>query len=73
MGLASSVFKDMLSIGAKSDEVVELAETSSLLSLMLQFIYSSKTPAITSLSVIELALRIAQKYDIKGAIDMLAE
>lgn len=71
MGLASSVFKDMLSVGAKSNEVVELAEDSKVVSLMLEFIYPIKTPTITSVVVFEQALQVAQKYDIKGMMDTL--
>ncbi|KAF8610595.1 hypothetical protein BDV93DRAFT_517694 [Ceratobasidium sp. AG-I] len=71
MGLASSVFKDMLSVGAKNDEIIELAEDSKLISLMLEFIYPTKTPMIASLAVFEQALQIAQKYDIKGMLDIL--
>lgn len=65
MSLASSVFKDMLSVGAKSDEIIELADEAKHISLMLEYIYPTKTPTITSLAIFEQALRIAQKYDVK--------
>ncbi|KAG9110204.1 hypothetical protein FRC07_008221, partial [Ceratobasidium sp. 392] len=66
LGLVSSVFSDMFSIGKSSGEVIELDDDSESISLMLAFIYPSGIwPTIKSIDILEKCLEIARKYNIE--------
>ncbi|KAL5636146.1 hypothetical protein ACGC1H_004836 [Rhizoctonia solani] len=67
LGLASTVFSDMLTGATKSD-TVELAEDAETISLMLAFIYPVDPPVITTLDHLEKAMLLSQKYDIARMI-----
>ncbi|KAJ1309961.1 hypothetical protein OPQ81_006720 [Rhizoctonia solani] len=69
--IASSVFSDMFQVGTNNHRVVDLAEDSQTISLMLEHIYPVKTPAIDSFGKLEKCLTVAQKYDIKGMMGNL--
>ncbi|QRW00824.1 The BTB (BR-C, ttk and bab)/POZ (Pox virus and Zinc finger) domain [Ceratobasidium sp. AG-Ba] len=68
LGLASSVFADMISTATQQD-AVELSDDAESISLMLRFIYPPSFLDELSFGLLEKSLRIAQKYDIKGIID----
>lgn len=64
--LASTVFSDMFTIGTRSTEVVDLADDSEAISLMLGFIYpSTMPPIINTFELLEKSLQIAQKYHVE--------
>ncbi|KEP47891.1 BTB/POZ domain protein [Rhizoctonia solani 123E] len=69
--IASSVFADMFQVGTNNHRVVDLAEDSQTLSLMLEHIYPVKSPTIDSFDKLESCLTVAQKYDIKGMMGNL--
>ncbi|KAG8745676.1 hypothetical protein FRC10_007373 [Ceratobasidium sp. 414] len=66
LGLVSSVFADMFSIGRPSGEEIQLDDDSESISLVLAIIYpSSVTPIIDKIDTLEKCLKIAQKYNIE--------
>ncbi|KAG8765921.1 hypothetical protein FRC12_007191 [Ceratobasidium sp. 428] len=66
LGLASSVFLDMFSIGRPSGEAIQLDDDSESISLLLAFIYpSSIWPTIRDIDTLEKCLVIGQKYNIE--------
>ncbi|KAL5634372.1 hypothetical protein ACGC1H_002438 [Rhizoctonia solani] len=66
LSVASPVFADMFEIGTRGPgEVVELAETSEMLDLMLRFIYPKESPSISSFDMLERAMHIAEKYELE--------
>ncbi|KAG8690654.1 hypothetical protein FRC09_011900 [Ceratobasidium sp. 395] len=66
LGLASSVFLDMFSIGKPSGEAIQLDDDSESISLLLAFIYpSSIWPTISNIDVLEKCLEIGRKYNIE--------
>ncbi|CEL51993.1 hypothetical protein RSOLAG1IB_00530 [Rhizoctonia solani AG-1 IB] len=69
--IASTVFGDMFQIGTNNHQVLDLAEDSQTLSLMLEHIYPVKSPIIDSFDKLEKCLAVAQKYDIKGMMGNL--
>ncbi|KAG9090118.1 hypothetical protein FRC06_001219 [Ceratobasidium sp. 370] len=72
LGLVSSVFADMFSIGRPSGEEIQLDDDSESISLMLATIYpSSVTPTIDKIDTLEKCLKIAQKYNIEAIIQTL--
>lgn len=73
MSLASSVFRDMFSVGVQGDGAIDLAEDAESISLMLEHIYPVKSPTLRSLDTFAKCLRIAQKYDVKGMMDTIDE
>ncbi|KAF8605916.1 hypothetical protein BDV93DRAFT_521262 [Ceratobasidium sp. AG-I] len=72
LGLASSVFSDMLSIGSNSAEIVDLGDDSEALALMLAFIYpSSLSPTLNTFELLDKSLQIAQKYHMEPMLKTL--
>ncbi|KAG8766630.1 hypothetical protein FRC12_006738 [Ceratobasidium sp. 428] len=63
---SSSVFADMVSIGTRNEQAVELDDDAESIALMLGFIYPFKPLSIRDFSHLEKALLIAQKYDVEG-------
>ncbi|KAG8774578.1 hypothetical protein FRC12_001902 [Ceratobasidium sp. 428] len=69
LGLASSMFSDMFTVGTRVDEVVDLAEDSETISIMLAYIYPSGVPPpLDSFDILEKSLVVAQKYDLKAML-----
>ncbi|KEP52114.1 BTB/POZ domain protein [Rhizoctonia solani 123E] len=64
LGLASTVFADML-VGSTKSDAVELAEDAETISLMLAFIYPVDPPSITTVDRLEKVMLSSQKYDIE--------
>ncbi|KAG9095759.1 hypothetical protein FS749_009823 [Ceratobasidium sp. UAMH 11750] len=72
LGLASSVFSDMSTIGTQTAEIIDLAEDSESLSVMLVHIYPSGIPPpLDSFELLEKSLKVAQKYDIQAMLQKL--
>ncbi|KAG9119135.1 hypothetical protein FRC07_006001 [Ceratobasidium sp. 392] len=72
LGLVSSVFADMFSIGRASEEEIRLDDDSESISLMLAFVYpSSMTPTIDRIDLLEKCLKISQKYNVQKIIQTL--
>ncbi|KAG9119136.1 hypothetical protein FRC07_006002 [Ceratobasidium sp. 392] len=72
LGLASSVFSDMSVVGTRSAEVIDLAEDSETISIMLAYIYPSGIPPpLNSFHLMEKRLAVAQKYDLKAMLQRL--
>lgn len=72
LGLASSVFSDMFAVGTESKEVINLADDSESLSLMLGFTYPSVVfPIIDTFGLLEKSLTIAQKYHVTPMIQRI--
>ncbi|KAG8703034.1 hypothetical protein FRC09_004388 [Ceratobasidium sp. 395] len=66
LGLASSVFLDMFSIGRPSGEPIQLDDDSESISLLLAFIYpSSIWPTVRDIDTLEKCLMIGQKYNVE--------
>ncbi|KAG8739417.1 hypothetical protein FRC12_016333 [Ceratobasidium sp. 428] len=66
LGLVSSVFADMFSIGRSSGEEIRLDDDSESIALMLAFVYpSSITPIIDKIDLLEKCLIISQKYNVQ--------
>lgn len=73
MGVASSVFSDMLTIGTKSEFAVQLDEDAETISLILQNVYPTKSPTIHTFRLLEKGLNAARKYDLQRLKDNLEE
>ena len=73
MGLASSVFQDMLSVAVHGDGLIDLADDAESISLMLEHIYPVKAPNLQSIREYAKCLEIARKYDVKGMMETLNE
>jgi hypothetical protein len=71
LGLASTFFSDMLSIGTKSSDIIDVGDDSETLSLMLAFIYPSGVPTINTWELLEKSLQVAQKYQVGSMITIL--
>jgi hypothetical protein len=72
LGLASSVFADMFRIGTQSVEVIDVAEDSEAIPLILGFIYPSvASPVVNTYELLEKSLEAAHKYNIEGMIRKL--
>jgi hypothetical protein len=71
LGLASTFFSDMLSIGTKSTDIIDVGDDSETLSLMLAFIYPSAIPTIDTFELLEKGLQIAQKYQVESMLKIL--
>lgn len=70
--LTSSVFSDMFTIGTQSAEVVNLAEDSEAISLMLGFMYpSTMPPIISNFKMLEKSLEVAQKYHVETMLQKI--
>ncbi|KAG8733928.1 hypothetical protein FRC12_018697 [Ceratobasidium sp. 428] len=66
LGLASSVFSDMFSIGKPCGEAIQLDDDSESISLMLAFIYPPIiSPNIKDFDIIEKCLVIGRKYHVE--------
>ncbi|KAH7325317.1 hypothetical protein B0J17DRAFT_633038 [Rhizoctonia solani] len=66
LAVASPVFEDMFLVGLhQSGQIVKMAETSEMLSLMLQFVYPKRTPVISSFDTLEAAFHLADKYQLE--------
>ncbi|KAF8747625.1 Broad-Complex, Tramtrack and Bric a brac [Rhizoctonia solani] len=72
LSVASPVFSDLLKSGSR-EEVVLFSERAELLALMLKFIYPRPTPNITSLDLLDDALRVASKYNLDSMKARLCE
>lgn len=70
LGLASSVFSNMLASASKRN-TIELAEDAESISLMLSFIYPSSLTTAYSFETLEKSLKMADKYDIAGMVKTL--
>ncbi|KAF8610682.1 hypothetical protein BDV93DRAFT_540377 [Ceratobasidium sp. AG-I] len=70
LGLASSVFSDMISSASKRN-AINLAEDAESISLMLSFIYPSSFTTLHSFEAFEKSLRMADKYDMPGILKAL--
>ncbi|KAG8738720.1 hypothetical protein FRC10_006555 [Ceratobasidium sp. 414] len=64
LGRSSSVFADMLSLGTKGEQAIQLSDDAESISLMLGFIYPANVLSIRDFSPLEKVLEVAQKYDI---------
>ncbi|KAF8607132.1 hypothetical protein BDV93DRAFT_301918 [Ceratobasidium sp. AG-I] len=73
MGLASSVFRDMLSVGVHGDGLIDLADDAESISLLLEHIYPVKAPKLQSIGAYAKCLEIARKYNVQGMTDTLNE
>ncbi|KAG8708302.1 hypothetical protein FRC09_001329 [Ceratobasidium sp. 395] len=72
LGLVSSVFADMLSIGRPSGEEIQLDDDSESIALMLAFVYPcSMIPTIDEINLLEKCLKISQKYNVEKIIQTL--
>lgn len=71
LGLASSVFSDMISVGTNSGGIVDLGDDSEALALMFAFIYPSSVPTISTFELLDKSLQIAQKYHVEGMLKSL--
>ncbi|KAF8605918.1 hypothetical protein BDV93DRAFT_554240 [Ceratobasidium sp. AG-I] len=70
--LASTVFSDMFTVGTQSTEVVDLADDSESISLMLGFIYpSTMPPLVNTFMLLEKSLQIAQKYHVETMLQKI--
>ncbi|KAF8710616.1 Broad-Complex, Tramtrack and Bric a brac, partial [Rhizoctonia solani] len=69
--IASTVFSDMFQVGTNNHQVVDLAEDSQTIGLMLEHIYPVKSPVIDTFDKLEMCLTVARKYDIKGMMGNL--
>ncbi|CAE6524650.1 unnamed protein product [Rhizoctonia solani] len=72
LGMASTVFSDMLSAATKSD-AVELAEDAETISIMLAFIYPIPPPQVTTVELLEKVMVCAQKYHIEKILKFIEE
>ncbi|KAG8745677.1 hypothetical protein FRC10_007374 [Ceratobasidium sp. 414] len=62
----------MSAIGTRTTEVIDLAEDSETLSVMLAYIYPSGVPPpLGSFGLLEKSLEVAQKYDLKAILERL--
>ncbi|KAF8605919.1 hypothetical protein BDV93DRAFT_521264 [Ceratobasidium sp. AG-I] len=72
LGLASSAFSDMFAVGTQSQDIIDLADDSEPLSLMLGFIYPSAAfPIVNTFELLEKSLDIAQKYHVTSMIQRI--
>ncbi|KAG9084466.1 hypothetical protein FRC06_004074 [Ceratobasidium sp. 370] len=65
LSLASPVIADMFHLGAQQ-AVVNIGETSEMLSFLLNFIYPRLPPPVPSFEVLEKGLHLADKYHLEG-------
>ncbi|KAG9094245.1 hypothetical protein FS749_012831 [Ceratobasidium sp. UAMH 11750] len=72
LSIASPVLADMFCIGTQKT-TVDVAESSEMLSLMLNFIYPRPPPQISSFDTLETAIHIADKYQLEGMKHRLRE
>lgn len=61
----------MFTVGTQTTEVVDLADDSEAISLMLGFIYPSLPPTITTFELLEKSLQIAQKYHVESMVQKI--
>ncbi|KAG8708303.1 hypothetical protein FRC09_001330 [Ceratobasidium sp. 395] len=72
LGLASSMFSDMFTVGTRVEEIIDLAEDSETISIMLAYIYPSGVPPpLDSFDILEKSLVVAQKYDLKAMLEKI--
>ncbi|EUC67507.1 BTB/POZ domain protein, partial [Rhizoctonia solani AG-3 Rhs1AP] len=72
--LASPVFDAMSSSKTKADIIIiQVTEKTSILSVVLQFIYPTKNPTILDHDMLAGCLMAIHKYDIQGALENLDE
>lgn len=72
LGLASTVFADMFTETTKA-KAVELEEDAESISLMLAFTYPVASPSVTSVDLLEKAMKVAQKYKVERIIKFIEE
>ncbi|CAE6465992.1 unnamed protein product [Rhizoctonia solani] len=72
LSVASPVFSDLIKSG-NHEEVVLFSENAELLAIMLRFIYPRPTPTITSIKLLNDALRVANKYQLDNMKSRLCE
>ncbi|KAG9084467.1 hypothetical protein FRC06_004075, partial [Ceratobasidium sp. 370] len=72
LSIASPVLADMLCIGTQ-ETTVDVAESSEMLSLMLNFIYPRPPPQILSFDILGKAFHVADKYQLEGMKHHLRE
>jgi hypothetical protein len=66
LSLVSPVFSDMFTVGTRTEpDVVTVGETSEVLSLMLNFIYHRGPLSVTTFPLLNLALCVAEKYQLE--------
>ncbi|KAJ1310447.1 hypothetical protein OPQ81_007180 [Rhizoctonia solani] len=68
LSLASTVFAGMFDAASRAD-VIELAEDTQTISLMLAFIYPVTPPPISTIDQLEKIMLFSQKYNIRKMID----
>ncbi|KAG8690060.1 hypothetical protein FRC11_014082 [Ceratobasidium sp. 423] len=72
LSLASPVFSELL--GAENrEEVIRFSENAEILALMLKFIYPRPTPVVSSMGLLNDALRVANKYQLDSMKGRLRE
>ena len=72
LGVASSIFSDMLPIGTNSAGIIELGDESEALAPTPAFIYpSSLSPALNTFELLDKSLRITQKYHMETMLKTL--
>ena len=76
LSLASSVFRDMFSVpqpsptGLSQLPIVDVNDSPEALEIFLLIIYPTRKPLINDLQILTSVLRLADKYDAKGVLDV---
>lgn len=76
LSLASPVFRDMFSVpqppstGSSQVPIIDVSDSPEALEVLLQTIYPTCNPLITDVGTLASVIRLADKYDARGVIDV---
>ncbi|KEP48236.1 BTB/POZ domain protein [Rhizoctonia solani 123E] len=72
LSLASPVLSELFQNGNKN-QVIQFSENAEVLALMLKFVYPTSTPAVSTMSLLNDGIRVANKYQIESMKTRLRE